>query len=295
MFKKFKFALIASLMLIVCSFVNADEARIKKDHPLVSGPAGYGFDDWNQITEFGTFTRGQFDEFICKQSDGQIGKKCPDSLPGFKDGKFVAEGKVTKVYYRNDKNPAGELAIQRSYDNVFKQLGAKKLTANETPALGAHLYYLEKNKTWIIVNNSNNLVILTFLEQKNMEQLVTAGQLSDQINKQGFANLNVNFDTNKSVIKDGDKATINEVVTLLKNDSKLKLSIEGHTDNVGVAAANKTLSQARSDSLVAYMVAGGIPASRLVAKGFGSEVPVADNRTEEGKAKNRRVELVKIK
>lgn len=259
-------------------------------HPLVSGPAGYYFDDDTRVTEFGTFSRGSFSEFKCQGS-----KKCADNLPGFKDGKFVAEGKITKVFYRNDKKPAGELAILRSYENIFKQIGGVKLTGNDAPVIGSHLFYVKDKNTWVILDNSDNIVQLTFLEQKNMDQLVTAGQLSDQIQKQGFANLNVNFDTNKSNIKDGDKAAINEVVTLLKNDTKLKLSVEGHTDNVGAAGANKSLSQARSDSLVAYMVAAGIPAGRLVAKGFGSEVPVADNRTDEGKAKNRRVELVKIK
>ena len=86
-----------------------------------------------------------------------------------------------------------------------------------------------------------------------------------------------------------------EVVALLKADSVLRLSIEGHTDNVGNAVTNKTLSQARAQSVVKALVASGIDAKRLQAKGFGSEVPVADNRSEEGRAKNRRVELVKLK
>jgi OmpA-OmpF porin, OOP family len=285
-----RYLLFTTISMFLNGLIFASSSIGKVDHPLVSGPQGYGFDDNTSVTEFGTFAKGQFGPFICSG-----GKTCSDNLPGFKGGKFVAEGKITKVAYRNDKNPAGELAILRSYENIIKQLGGVKLTSSDAPIIGAHLFYLEKNQTWMVLDNSNNLVILTFLEQKNMQQLVTAGQLSDQINKQGYVNLNVNFDTNKSIIKDGDKAAINEVITLLKSDAKLKLSVEGHTDNVGAAAANKSLSQARSDSLVAYMVAGGIPATRLVAKGFGSEVPVADNRSEEGKAKNRRVELVKIK
>jgi OmpA-OmpF porin, OOP family len=287
-----KKALTTTLLLVVCfNFVVSAQEKAKRfPHPLVSGPAGYNFDDDTQVTEFGTFTRGSFGEFKCQGL-----KKCADNLPGFKDGKFVAEGKITKVFYRNDQKPAGELAILRSYENIFLQIGGIKLTGQDAPIVGSHLFYVKDKNTWMILDNSNNIVQLTFLEQKNMEQLVTAGQLLDQINKQGFANLNVNFDTNKSIIKDSDKAAINEVVTLLKNDPKLKLSVEGHTDNVGAAGANKSLSQARSDSLLAYMVAAGVPAGRLVAKGFGSEVPVADNRSEEGKAKNRRVELVKIK
>ena len=280
------------LIFIVLAGVNLASAGKDVEHFLVSGPKGYKIASQMQVTEYGTFSKGEFGEFICENR-----KPCPDTLPGFKGGKFSAEGKVSRIQYRNDDQPAGALAVIRSYESEFTKIGGKKLTSNDAPLMGTHLFYVTKNDSqiWMILDTTDRSTILTFLEQKNMEQLVTAGQLSDQIQKQGFANLNVNFDTNKSNIKDGDKAAINEVVTLLKNDTKLKLSVEGHTDNVGAAAANKSLSQARSDSLVAYMVAAGIPAGRLVAKGFGSEVPVADNRTDEGKAKNRRVELVKIK
>jgi OmpA-OmpF porin, OOP family len=286
-----------SLYLVIAFFGNssayaqADQGKVH--HSLISGPVGYDFDDVTRVTEYGTFEKGfggSRGEFFCKGKN-----RCTDGVPGFKDGKFVAEGKITKVSYRNDKNPAGALAILRSYENTVKQLGGIKLTYEDAPAMGDHMFYVDKAKTWILLHNLNNQVYLSILEGKNFEQLVTAGQLSEQINQQGFVNLNVNFDTNKALIKESDKPTINEVVTLLKNDTNLKLSVEGHTDNVGNAAANKTLSQARSDSLVAYMTAAGIPANRLVSKGFGSESPVSDNRTDEGRAKNRRVELVKIK
>jgi OmpA-OmpF porin, OOP family len=282
-----------SLVLLVTSMhVSAQANDKRKEHPLVSGPAGYAVAEDTQVVAFGTFTRGQFGEFICE------GKKpCPDSLPGFKGGKFIAEGKITKVVYRNDAKPTGELAILRNYENAIKQLGGSKLTSNDASVIGAHLFLVEKNnqRTWMILDNSNNLVILTFLEEKAMEQIVTAGQLADSINKQGFATLYINFDNNKSDIKPEAQPSLKEVVQLLKADPALKLSVEGHTDNVGGASANKTLSGTRAGSVVKFLVAGGVDAKRLSSKGLGSEVPVADNRGEEGRAKNRRVELVKMK
>jgi OmpA-OmpF porin, OOP family len=69
--------------------------------------------------------------------------------------------------------------------------------------------------------------------------------------------------------------------------------IEGHTDNTGTPASNQTLSQARAKSVVEALVTGGISRDRLAAKGFGQDRPIADNRTDEGRAKNRRVEIVK--
>ena len=71
------------------------------------------------------------------------------------------------------------------------------------------------------------------------------------------------------------------------------MSVEGHTDNTGTAERNKTLSQERAQSVVNALKAAGIDKKRLNAVGWGQEKPMADNKTEEGKAKNRRVEIVK--
>jgi OmpA-OmpF porin, OOP family len=294
MFNFVKFALGCLILSVAASALNAQVqvSEGRKEHPLLSGPAGYKLDDDTQVTAFGSFTRGQFGEFICKDQ-----KPCADSLPGFKGGKFVAEGKVTKVFYRNDSKPAGELAILRNYENAVKQLGGAKLTSNDAKTIGAHLFFVEKNsqRTWILLDNSNSIVVLTFLEERMMEQIVTAGQLADSINKQGFATLYINFDNNKFDIKPEAQPGLKEVVALLKTESTLRLSIEGHTDNIGAPADNKVLSAARASSVMKFLVINGIDAKRLGFKGLGSDAPVADNRSEEGRAKNRRVELVKLK
>ena len=80
---------------------------------------------------------------------------------------------------------------------------------------------------------------------------------------------------------------------MLQSAPELRLEIGGHTDNVGTPDANQKLSEARAKSVVAALVAQGVSADRVSAKGYGQSSPVADNRTEEGRAKNRRVELVK--
>jgi outer membrane protein OmpA-like peptidoglycan-associated protein len=86
---------------------------------------------------------------------------------------------------------------------------------------------------------------------------------------------------------------VRQIIELMTNQPALTVSIEGHTDNEGNAATNKTLSIDRAKAVVKAVVEGGIQANRLSAVGWGQEKPVADNRTEEGRAKNRRVELVK--
>jgi outer membrane protein OmpA-like peptidoglycan-associated protein len=79
----------------------------------------------------------------------------------------------------------------------------------------------------------------------------------------------------------------------VQQKADLKLRVEGHTDNQGSAAANQSLSEKRAQAVVAWLSAHDVPAGRLTAKGLGQAQPVADNSTEDGRAKNRRVELVK--
>jgi outer membrane protein OmpA-like peptidoglycan-associated protein len=102
---------------------------------------------------------------------------------------------------------------------------------------------------------------------------------------------NIFFETNKYELKPESEAELNEVVQLLKDNPTLRIQINGHTDNSGNTADNKTLSENRARAVTNYLTAKGIAAGRLSFKGFGDSQPVADNATPEGRAKNRRTEL----
>lgn len=123
--------------------------------------------------------------------------------------------------------------------------------------------------------------------------LLQATEMKQQIEQTGKVNLQVNFATDKTEILPDALPQIDQVVTLLKDNPDLKLAINGHTDNTGDAAHNQTLSEGRAKSVVAALTGKGIDAARLQAAGFGDTKPVADNGSEDGKARNRRVELVK--
>jgi outer membrane protein OmpA-like peptidoglycan-associated protein len=102
----------------------------------------------------------------------------------------------------------------------------------------------------------------------------------------------VMFETGKAEIKVDSHQLLKDVATVLReNPSVSKLRVEGHTDSVGKDQANKKLSQDRADAVKAFLVGVGIDANRLEAVGYGEEKPVADNATDEGKEKNRRVEF----
>ncbi len=130
-----------------------------------------------------------------------------------------------------------------------------------------------------------------------MEQAVgftRADEMKAALEQQGFIALYINFDTDKAELRDDGKPAVEEIAKLLKANPGLKVSVEGHTDDSGDARRNKALSEQRAATIVTALKSSGIEAARLKSAGFGAARPVADNRTEQGRASNRRVELVKL-
>ncbi len=103
---------------------------------------------------------------------------------------------------------------------------------------------------------------------------------------------NIFFEVGKAELKPISYVELNKAVTLMKNNKTMKIEVGGHTDSQGADAANLSLSQKRAQSVVEYMVLAGIERERLIAKGYGETIPIADNTTKEGRAKNRRTEFV---
>nr|WP_312824873.1 OmpA family protein [Acinetobacter oleivorans] len=101
----------------------------------------------------------------------------------------------------------------------------------------------------------------------------------------------INFASGSSDIPADNKAILDQAATLLNKVTSVKLNVDGHTDSTGNAAANKALSQRRAQAVVDYLKSKGVDASKLVAEGHGSDQPVAENTTEEGRFKNRRIEF----
>jgi len=102
---------------------------------------------------------------------------------------------------------------------------------------------------------------------------------------------NVYFDFNKSTLKATSFASLDELADFMKIKQSMIIEIAGHTDNVGDSTYNKSLSQARAESVRSYLIAKGISATRLIAKGYGEEQPVAGNDDEAGRQQNRRTEI----
>lgn len=106
---------------------------------------------------------------------------------------------------------------------------------------------------------------------------------------------NVYFDTGKSSLKPTSFKALNDLVEILKIKNTMEVEIQGHTDNVGSEENNKTLSQESAESVKKYLISKGIEEKRVSARGYGPSMPIADNATEAGKAKNRRTSLKVLK
>jgi OOP family OmpA-OmpF porin len=291
--------------------VTADKEG-SADHPLVSRYPGSFISDY-QVVEFDEFTL-------------PLGRIKPDGS-GLEKSQHL-EGKITHIVY---DAPAGRsiLEIYRNYESALKKGGFQILFAcvntSGCGSSGPTLYAAQGAEDWswgaglrilsaklsrpegdvyvsLLVGQWSNLangssVRLYVVEVKPMEGglvTVNAAALAGDIAQTGHSAVyGIYFDTGKADVKPESDAALQEIATMLQQDPELKLLVVGHTDNVGTLASNMDLSKRRAAAVVQVLTAKhGIAAARLLAQGAGPLAPVASNTTEEGRAKNRRVELV---
>ena len=270
------------LQLSLCAVVVAcaagfsqNEVDIKgsQDHPLFTRMPGYYISDYDVK---------DFDKYTSPYLSGQ-------------DQNW--EGKVTHLEYyaKTQAKQASMLQIARNYENALKKVGGKVLVNDERVIEGK----VEKNGgvTYVHIEafNDGRSYSVVVVESRPMTQDVVAdaASLNASIAANGKVALyGIYFDTGKSVVKPESNPSLDEITKLLKQNAGLMLYVVGHTDNVGNLESNVKLSADRADAVVKALVGKGVAASRLKAAGVGPYCPVASNQTDEGKAKNRRVELV---
>jgi len=215
-----------------------------------------------------------------------------------KGKKVRQEGKFTFVQYSISKGrpePAA-VAILRNYENALTKIGGTVAgTLPDNWVNGSVV--LDGREVWAQAERGNGRIWIRIVEKGAMKQHVVAdaAAMSNDLKATGHvAVYGIFFDTGKAVVKPESKPALDEVAKLLKGDPALKLWVVGHTDWVGKVDDNMRLAQARAEAVASELVsAHGIAASRLKGYGVGPLAPVAGNEDEAGRAKNRRVELVR--
>ena len=297
------------LCLVFATLAMAQDQDLEgsKDHPLISRyPGSY----------IGDYRYKEFDEF-----ELPVGKGSRDNA-----GKTQhLEGKITHLQYWN---PEGRsvLEIYRNFEGALRAAGFETLytcAGVEQCGWGNFTLSPEVREEWIDTGATRHLTgklsrsqgdvyinlivqqhggasltLLDVIEMKPMEVglvAVNAESLAGDISRTGHASVyGIYFDTGKADVKPESDAVLAEISKLLQQDASLKLYVVGHTDNVGTLASNMDLSKRRAAAVTQVLIAQyGVAAVRLSPQGDGPTAPVASNDSEEGRAKNRRVELVK--
>lgn len=223
------------------------------------------------------------------------------------------EGRVYKTFYIH-QGGVSALQVMRNYEAALRAAGFAVVVSGKVAALpsmedardGALFgaFALNRNgqpamyvNILIDPNVGEPVSRVVIVEPEQMRQVyaVDAAALFAGLQADGrVAVYGVNFETGRAVIGADSETILAQVERLLADHPTLRLKIEGHTDKVGIPAANLTLSRQRAASVKTWLTGRGIAEGRLTTEGYGDARPVAVNDTEEGRARNRRVELVRI-
>ncbi|MBN1566888.1 MAG: OmpA family protein [Acidobacteria bacterium] len=271
---------------------------------LLFGNLAFGQRDYKDCKDHPFFTRmPNFYINDCKESDFDAFEFYDPDSQGKK--KVKAEGEKYWIQYMiqdalRDKAPS-PLQIIRNHENAVKKIGGKTYTYFVNSGGGdMHFRYTkDRLEVWgqVYVSTNGQSYMITLIEKGEMAQDVVADAktMAADISASGKVVIyGIYFDFNKADVKPESEPTLKEITRLLQQDAKLRLYVVGHTDNAGGLDYNMKLSQQRADAVVKELASKyKVEDTRLKALGVGPAAPVTSNDTEDGKAKNRRVELVK--
>jgi len=302
-------ALSITAMLTVLAIPQARAADVagSKDHPLITRYPGSSIAEYNQV-QFGDYT-------------------LPLGIP--QDGRFSKsqrlEGKVTRIHYEIPEGRSS-LEVFRNYQAALQAGGFTALfSCSGDGQCGNGQGLTDWISGWCggcaprqesakLTRPEGDVYVSIHIEQDNPNTVaqaqldivevkpmdtglvtVNAASLSRDITHVGHAAVyGLYFDTGKAEVKPESDAALKEIAKLLTLDQNLKLYVVGHTDNQGTLEMNMDLSRRRADAVAKVLATRfGVNPARLSPQGDGPTAPVASNDSEEGRAKNRRVELVK--
>ncbi len=204
-------------------------------------------------------------------------------------------GTYFRINYEKDPNESRNLSgdyIRQNYLNAVLKVKGENLSRDKEVYKFKHegkSIYMMVDNAWDADDQGYQVYII---EESGMQQEIEIS-IKDAIDADGKAALyGIFFDVDKSVIKSGSDKELTLLVSYLKENAAVQIFVVGHTDHTGNFAHNIKLSKERAQAVVAYLVSKGISPNRLTAEGVGPLCPVGTNKSEDGRKKNRRVEIV---
>ena len=205
-------------------------------------------------------------------------------ITGAAELELVAPSSIIKTYRQPPDGMSNSL-FHAAYHDALIKAGWTILYDRQDVSITAHF-----------TQNGRNLWATLYKSEFNEIRVADAGAANKDMSSDLKTNCHVAiygvlFDFNKSTLQPASDPVLQQILDLLKKNPTQKIEVQGHTDNVGGDAYNQTLSDARAKAIVTWLTQHGIAAVRLTARGFGKTKPIADNATDAGRAKNRRVEI----
>lgn len=273
--QKHLFLLVIGVSLLV---ISATAGNGTKDHPVIKPIPGFVLDD-SKSENFSSYT------FKVKENNQWTEKQ--------------VKGKYWFFYYEYQKEDKeySKLEIIENYKQAAHEKAGKILSENDTK-LDFKVPKPDGGTIWVHLHTWPNSYELYIIEEKGFARQLFFGadELKKELDSAGHVAIyGIYFDFDKSNLKPGSEKMLIEMVKLMKNYPDLKVEIQGHTDSIGTKEYNLNLSERRAKTVKSFLVLYGVDPARMTTKGYGLSNPVASNKTEEGKALNRRVELKKLK
>jgi outer membrane protein OmpA-like peptidoglycan-associated protein len=272
--------LVLGLLMISGIALAQEDRKGCKDHPLFSRMEGF----YIARCEKKDFDAEEFRDPETKHKVTVEGQK------------YVIEYSLKKGF----ESKHSRLQISRNYLNAIQKIGGIGFENDPKWPDSTYMKITKDGKEiWAVVYQrlAGLACRLIIIEKQAMAQEIVANAkfMAEGLSSTGHVAIyGIYFDFNKADVKPESEPALKEITTLLQQDAKLKLYVVGHTDNIGGLDYNMKLSQQRAEAVVKELVSKyKIAPDRLKAGGVGPLAPVTSNDTEEGKAKNRRVELVK--
>lgn len=229
----------------------------------------------------------------CPDTDGDgitdAEDKCPTQAgPASNQGCPITDRDGDGVPDAEDKCPdvAGTLALMGCPDNDGDGVANANDRCPDQPGTAANKGCPDTDNDTVVDPDDRCPTEFGTVGNKGCPEIAKEDQ--ETIN---FAIQNINFETGSSVIRADSRETLAKVIDIMNRYPAYSLAIGGHTDSIGSAESNMSLSERRAESVMKYLIDNGIKASRMTSKGYGETLPIADNRYKDGREQNRRVTL----